>query len=513
MNNDNRLLAAFFGLTLVAAGCATTAPTSSPEALSFGEASVYAEALLSRTDLSNAYWGIRFVRLDNGTEVYTHNESTSFVPASNTKLYTTAAAIDQLSEDFRFVTPVFAAGEVQDGVLRGDLVIRGSGDPSIGGRFHDGDRIAIFRQWAQKLRESGIERISGTIVGDDTLFDDLPLGSGWMWDDETYSYSAQVGALSFNDNCIDVSITGTTPGKAAEVSWEPFDTPYAAVTNRTLTVVDSVETEESYFRPRASNRFTVSSTVHPGDTITQSLSIHNPTEYFVSVLRSVLIDSGISVDGYAVDIDDWSPPEDARPLRKLFEHESPSLAELAAVVNKRSHNLYAEQILRALGGVVTTTDATTTDSSDPDKTTAELGIDAATRTWAAAGIDTSRIQLVDGSGLSRYNLVTARMTSKLLEFMWHGDDAGKRSAFLESLSVGGVDGTIGSRFRSPAMSGRVMAKTGTVSNVSSLSGYVTTNDGIPLAFTIMSNNFTVETDTVRTVQDKIVTAFTFAMQD
>lgn len=485
-------------VVLLVAGCASSNITRSGTAYSFDAAAILAESYLNRADLSNALWGIRILRLDNREVLFEQNPVTSFVPASNTKLYTTAAALDQLGPDYRFLTHVRATGPVESGVLNGDLVIRGTGDPSFGGRFNNGDVTATFREWASRLKGLGITEIDGNIVGDDDAFDDLPLGYGWSWDDETYWYSAEVGALTFNDNCIDLTITGTQPGQPAVVSWEPLNTSYVTVENQSTTLPSGDESDEEYFRARASNHFTVKSAVAAGSTVRESLSISNPTVFFVHTLRSVLVQEGITVNGYAVDIDDLANKPSPSVYSELFVHESPPLSELAAVVNKRSHNLYAEQILRVMGGdhVI-----------DSDTTSAEAGLAEAAITWAAAGIDTSRIQLVDGSGLSRYNFVTAEMTSKLLVYMWESASTGARDAFLESLPIGGVDGTIGGRFRADDMRGRVRAKTGTVSNVSSLSGYVTTDSGIPLAFSIIGNNFTVETDSIRAIQDRIVTAF------
>lgn len=457
------------------------------------------EQLLARDDLSNSIWGIEVFVPEDGRVLYARNPGTSFVPASNTKLYTTAAALDQLGPDFVYRTPVLATGTVEDGTLNGDLVIRGSGDPTISGRFTNGDRLATFREWAARLKEAGIRHISGNIVGDDNLFDDLPLGYGWSWDDAAYWYSAEVGALTFNDNCVDFTITARRPGESATITWEPANTAFITVDNETVTLPSDGDYDEKYFRGRASNNFVISSHLESGRTVQESLSVHNPTAFFVYVLRSVLVENGISVDGYAIDIDDATYAPTVTDEWLIFEHQSPPLSEIVTVINKRSHNLYAEQVIRSLRHEPAM-------RNNDELTTAEAGIDAASATWTAAGVDTSRIQLVDGSGLSRYNLVTPGMTSSLLAYMWTLPDTSKKNTFLRSLPIGGVDGSIGGRFRSEEMRGRVRAKTGTVSNVSSLSGYVDRFDGGTLGFSIMANNFTVDTDTVRAVQDQIVTA-------
>ncbi|HUF08373.1 MAG TPA: D-alanyl-D-alanine carboxypeptidase/D-alanyl-D-alanine-endopeptidase, partial [Rhodothermales bacterium] len=184
------------------------------------------DRLLDVPQFENATWGVQVVNLVSGEVLYERNARKSFVPASNMKLYTSAAALSQLGPGFTYETRLYAFGRVVDSVLYGHLVVRGSGDPTIGGRYNDGDLTATFRDWADSLRDHGIARINGDIIGDDDVFDDVGLGVGWNWDDETYWYSAEVGGLVFNDNCVDVTITGTSPGRAGEVTWAPGMTDY-----------------------------------------------------------------------------------------------------------------------------------------------------------------------------------------------------------------------------------------------------------------------------------------------
>ncbi len=182
------------------------------------------DRILDAEQFSNAWWAARVVDLRSGKVVYQRNATRSFIPASNTKLYTTLSALEMLGPDFQYETQLYGSGEVIDGVLHGNLVVRGSGDPVIGGRFNDGDLTALFRQWADSLRAHGISRIDGDIIGDDDIFDDQPLGYGWSWDDEPYWYSAEISGLSFNDNCVDVAIEAQQDGMPGRVSWEPSNT-------------------------------------------------------------------------------------------------------------------------------------------------------------------------------------------------------------------------------------------------------------------------------------------------
>ena len=464
------------------------------------------EAILNDEAFANAWWAAWIVNLNTGELLYERNAGRSFIPASNTKLYTTAAALDQLGPDFRYHTYVFADGPVVDGVLEGNLIVRGAGDPVIGGRFNDGDRTEVFRAWADSLRAAGITYVRGDLIGDDDVFDDQPLGYGWSWDDEPYWYSAEISGLSFNDNCVDVTIEAAqTPGAPGNVSWEPGGTDYVRVINRTLTLPADSSLEEGYARARGTNVIDLTSRVPAGDIDEESLTVGNPTLYFVHVLRETLLRAGIPVEGRPVDVDDApiKPDYEKGMLRRIAVHTSPPLSEIVHVLNKKSHNLYAEMLLKTLAAE-RPLDPEAFDPEDYPPGSAERGLAVAMETFARAGVDTSRIQLVDGSGLSRMNLVTAEMTGAILTYMWHHPDPATREAFLASLPVSGTDGTLEYRYTDDFMRGKVRAKTGTVSNASTLSGYVVGRDETPYAFVLMSNHFTVKTSEIRAAQDAVV---------
>lgn len=442
---------------------------------------------------SNGWWGVSVVDLDRGETLFAQASGKSFVPASNTKLYTTASALTLLGPDFRYRTELHASGRIEGGVLHGSLVVRGSGDPSFGPRF-SGDGTRIFRDWADSLRALGITTIAGDVVGDDDLFDDVPLGNGWSWDDEPFWYAAEISGLSYFDNTIDLTVKAATAGQPARLSWEPMSTSYVDVVNATRTLPRGGRLDEDYRRDRGTNRFRIGTAVPEGSSDLESLTVTNPTLYFVHVLREALVAAGIVVQGHPRDVDDLSFKPDYPTLTRVATHLSPPLAEIVKVVNKPSQNLYAEQLLRTMGARVL------------GEGSAEAGWKAALPFLAQAGIDTTRIQLTDGSGLSRTNLVTPDMTVSLLRHMWTQAPVSARDAFVASLPIGGVDGTLAARFRDGRARGNVRAKTGTVSNVSSLSGYVTTAGGSTLAFSIMSNHFTSPAARSRAVQDRVVEA-------
>ncbi len=444
-------------------------------------------------------WSAQIVDLSTGRTLFRRNEQVNLLPASNAKMYTTAAALDQLGPDYRYETRLATNGSIRGDTLHGDLIVRGAGDPSFSFRFLEEDPFQPLEGWADSLVAAGVSVVDGDVIGDDDLFDDQVLGLGWQWDDEPYYYSAQVSALSLNGNCVEFTVTATQPGQPAVVSWAPDSTTYIAVSNHSVTIPGDQRGLERYYRARASNHIEVSSHVPEGAQQSECLTVENPTLYFVHVLREKLARRGITVTGHPIDIDDLvEPPVVSDQDRILARHVSPALSEIVAAVNKPSDNLFAELLLRTIGVERPVADSTVTPGS------AWMGAEAAARTFAAASIDTSRIRLADGSGLSRMHLITTDMTSRLLTYMWNHPDPAVRDAFVSSLPVGGVDGTLENRYADGPARGNVQAKTGTMTSVSSLGGYVRTASGRPIAFALMCNNYTSPTSAVRAAQDRIV---------
>lgn len=449
---------------------------------------------VAASGMPNAWWTINVWDVNARLPWYEKDTGRSFIPASNTKIYTTAAALELLGPDFRYETALWGDGEISDTRLKGNLIVRGSGDPVIGGRFNGGDLTETFRMWADSLKSMGIYHIDGDVIGDDDLFDDQAFGYGWQWDDLPFWYAAEISALSFNDNCVDFELVARLENMPAILTWEP-KTNYIQVENASMTVAAGADLAEEYYRDSATNSFVLSSLVPEGKTDHESLTVSNPTLYFVHVLREVLISEGISVGGSPVDVDDLSiKPSYSRGY--LFSTFSPALTDIVRVINKNSQNLYAEQLLKTI--------ALHHPVEGLPSGSARMGISRSRKVFAKAGVDTLRLQLVDGSGLARQNLVTSSMTLNLLTYMYHHSDTDIRRAFLESLPVGGVDGTLSSRMKGTAAENNVMAKTGTLGNASALSGFVTSAGGTDLVFSIMANHYTESSRRARALQDVVV---------
>lgn len=458
---------------------------------------------------SNAHWGVKVMNLDTSQVLYEREADKGFMPASNLKLYTTAAALDTLGPDFRFETRICANGPVtRGGTLRGDIVVVGSGDPSISGRYvnthlttstrqvaQDQPTTAILRQWAKAIRAKGIRRVEGAVIGADSFFDDSPRCSTWQLDYYPEWYAAETSALAINENCWDVTVTpGKRVGAPAQIT-PLFSTRYVTFRNEILTTGPRGKSQEdppiNISRPLDANEVILTGYM-PVDMPEYKMwgSIHNGTLYCATLLKEELERQGVSVSGGARDEDDlpqaWAARLRPERLKVLYTHVSAPLSRILAIVNKPSQNFYAEQLMKTLGkrfyGV-----------GDYDH--GELVVkDLLT----SAGVDNTGLRMADGSGLSRQNLVEPRMTVALLAYM------SKRphfQAFFESLPIAGVDGTLKSRLRGTEGAGNVHAKTGYIGRVRALSGYTKNKDNQRIAFCMMANNYLAETKQANETQD------------
>ena len=445
------------------------------------------DALFSSGILSPALVGVRIDSLSDGRTLYSRNDNSLVMPASNMKILTMAIAADRLGWDARFETTLEAAGPIADGILQGDLIVTGTGDPSIAAQ--DLRSPALFVDWADALRAAGIRRVEGRLIGDDNAFDDEPIGAGWAWDYLAAGYAAPSGALSYNENVAVLTIApGTGPNALARVNIGP--------PGHGLELVNEVRTGESgspatiaLARLPGSARLTVSGRVPLGSApVVRTTAIDNPTQYFVKALRTTLAERGIVVTGEAADIDDIKTPIAAGSRRLIASRSSEPLSGLVGYAMKVSQNFYGEMILKALGR----------SAGKPGST--EAGRQVVRETLSRWGLTPDALVMYDGSGLSRYNYVTADLVVGVLTHVWRDDRL--RGPFAASLPVGGRDGTLQSRLSTPTLDRRVQAKTGTINNVRALSGYVETASGERLAFSMIANNFTAPVAQVDAVMDR-----------
>jgi serine-type D-Ala-D-Ala carboxypeptidase/endopeptidase (penicillin-binding protein 4) len=464
------------------------------------------QEVLRNPELATAQMSVKVASLNTGRTLYEENAEKLLHPASNMKIYTVAAALDRLSPDFRFKTSAYVpAAPDAAGVIRGDLIIYGRGDPSFAASFNNGDYYKAIDDFAARIANAGVKRIEGNIIGDESYFTGSHFGYGWEWDDLQWYYGAEISALTVNDNSLDLFVRpGLDVGSQAVVTTGPV-TPLVTIVNRATTGERGTRRNILVVRPLGTNTIEVSGSVPLGIDATDkgligSIAVPNPALVFVYMLRSSLASKGVTITGQSQMIDARGRgrlPLKVESLVEIASVQSPPLSVIAAQTLKPSQNLYTELLLRTLGRAA----APNGTISSPERTTADEGIEAVKTFLRGAGIEPrGQVVQADGSGLSRHNYITASGTMQLLTYMSTHRYA---NAFREALPIAGVDGTLRTRMRGTPAANNLRAKTGTISGVASLSGYVTTAAGERLVFSIILNNYPEESSSRRSFIDTI----------
>ncbi len=445
--------------------------------------------LISDPSLANAHIGIYIESLKDGQVVFENNPFKLMIPASNLKLFTTAAALVNLGPQFRYSTPIFANGSQTDSVLKGDLIVKGSGDPSISGRFYHGDKLFVFKSWADSLKHRGITVIQGNLVGDNRFFKKPSMGEGWNWDDESYWYAAHTSALAFNDNCIDFKIWPQKPGQKVRFTLFPADDSVKII-NNAITVDSLGDSTLSITRMNGRSVYLIKGTLPvTADTVRESATVQRPADYFLRTLFKVLRQNGINIKG-GIKIISENDSLNYRSQTPLFVHKSPPLSDLIHVVNKVSHNFYADQLLKTMGAKFN------------HEGSFKAGCKFVKNWLESIGVAPQYFFNVDGSGLSRKNFVAPVATAILLKTLYRHPYF---KYYYDSLPVAGVDGTIHNRMKGTLAAGNVHAKTGYVQRMRALSGYVNIGKKDPMIFVMMFNNYSVPTSVINKIQDHICT--------
>lgn len=416
--------------------------------------------------------------------IYSINAEKLFVPASNNKLLTGSAALALLGSEFKFKTELYSERIGPDGVIPGDVVIKGAGDPSLS--------TADLLELAKTLKAKGVTVITGSVVYNDTLFDDVRLGGAWEWDDEPFDYCAQISALNINRNVASVTVTpGDAVGTPAHVSLLPEMRNVFVIDNKAVTGPDGSTPGILITRARATNRIQISGSIpiqFSKGAISEQVTFENPSAVTCAAFCEVLRQVGIRV------MSEQASKPAVLDYKVVAEHESQPLKSMLPLMNKPSDNMFAECFFKTIGAYTRHVG-----------TNGALGTGAqAIRAWLVSiGLNPTQFRQVDGSGLSRQNLVSPMSIVRILKH-W---TAGKTpDSFVNSLPIAGVDGTLKSRMKGTSAQGNCRAKTGSVAYTSSLSGYVTTHNGIDLVFSVMVNSYIGPSSDCRALQDKIVVA-------
>jgi serine-type D-Ala-D-Ala carboxypeptidase/endopeptidase (penicillin-binding protein 4) len=550
-----RVLAATL-LVLLSVHAAALAPAPKKKAPRKKPLAVQIQEVLAQPELARAHWGVRAVDIDSGKVLFSLNADQLFLPASNAKLFTTAAVLAAAGPDYRFHTTVEAAARPDDqGRLAGDLVIVGRGDPNISGRVLPfelkTERVAphtqVLEELADQLARSGLKTVSGDLIADDTFFSAERYAPGWAQDDLQWIDGAPVSALTFNDNVVFLNIApGAQAGDQAVITTEP-ESAYYQIENRVATTAPGVAEKIGIHRDIGSRTIVVWGGLPLGSAVAKEpLAIEDPAEFTAQLFRTLLEKRGITVAGKArvrhediaqffdlpspqaeaasskVDANTQNQPAPNSPAGSatpaasgtlpgspasalgqstaspssqgpqavvLAEHVSLPLIEDIRVTDKTSQNLHAELQFRLMGKLAGFGGSFAGGSA------------AEKQFLLQAGIKEEEFVLLDGSGLSRRDLVTPAAVVTLLAF------AAKQPwgvAYEGSLPISSVDGSLSGRFLNTPAAGLIHAKTGTLSHVNALSGYGQTVAGKRFAFAIFCNNHNLGSAKILPVIDAIV---------
>lgn len=469
------------GTALLAA--AAFGPPSSPPPPDAASARLASELreILGRYPWRGARWGVLVVSLDRGDTLFAVSQDSALAPASNMKLLTSAAALRELGPGFRFRTWLLSEGQESDGVLHGDLVLYGTGDPGISDRFYP-RKESVFEEMADQLLARGIVRVDGDLVGDASFLPGPLRPPGWEPEDLNDHFAAAVSALSFNENVVTLRVEPAARSGSPPTVFTIPDHAGLDVVNRAVTT----EAQGSLLIVRDDPLAPVSlagALQRGGRGAWREITVSDPAAFALSVLRSVLESKGIQVAGASRVV---ARPQDSLlgrrrttapalagggRVRVLAAHASPPLRDYLAVVNKRSNNLFTELIFRTLGRL------TTGDGSPAG------GAAAVASSLSGLGLDLAGLVQEDGSGLSAANRVRAATLVDLLARMSASPEWGD---YWASLPVAGSRRELGRMYDTPA-AGNLRAKTGTIDGVSALTGVVQSQDGERLAFSILVN--------------------------
>ena len=518
------------GMLCVPAGAATPSATHH-RAHHVKPLKLQVAKLLADPTVSRSHWGIAVTKMD-GTSVYALNAGQFFHPASNAKLFTTAAAVALLGPEATVTTRVTAMSlPNKDGVLPlGGLRLMGAGDSNLSGRTipyvppalrvnpapQEADPLRYLEEMADQVAKTGLKVVEGDVVGDDSLFPWQPYPEDWSIDDAVWGYGAPVSALTVNDNEMKVTVApAAEAGAPATVAIEqavPYYTMESSVTTTAANTIPAVGIDRALGSKVVRVYGTVPVAMQP---LTSHLAIDDPAEYAAMAFKQMLEQRGIRVTGKAraehrlsVDTANFvdeaqqplTIPQTAKSVQAgctnfctmLAEHISPRLIDDIVATNKVSQNLHAELMLRRLG------------KAFADDGSAVQGA-RVVRTFLTtlAGIDKDDFVFFDGSGLSGHDLVAPRATVQLLQYAstqpWFAD-------WKSSLPVSGVDGTLAGRFTRAPLRGHVFAKTGTLGEARALSGYLECASGRTVIFSIMVDNHAPHSHADEVVMDRIVAA-------
>ncbi|NCQ11159.1 MAG: D-alanyl-D-alanine carboxypeptidase/D-alanyl-D-alanine-endopeptidase, partial [Bacteroidetes bacterium] len=438
----------------------------------------------------NAIWALS-VRDSTGKERLDYNSSTLITPASNLKLLTSAALFSVFGSDFYFKTSIYGLGELKDSVWEGDLYIQGSGDPSIGGELYNDDKWYVFDKLINQLKNKGIKVITGKIIGYDAVFDDESYPPNWSYDDLSFYYATELNALSFNRNCIDLTVKADGAiGSLPQIEWFPLNTDYVSFINEQKISSPNSSYDEYYKRYSGTNTIVLRSSLPQHYLEEESLSIYYPSLFFADTFVKYAQLNGIEVQNGAETSRNDIEFSKNNGFTELAFHYSKPFKELAIRINKESDNFYTEMLVKAAAVKVYGIQGQTV-----------AGLQIIKDKAAYFKTDTTTIYLVDGSGMAFSNLITTKNLSQLLYSVQHETWF---TDYLNTLSNAGIDGTLKNRFLNTSVQGNLMGKSGYISGARTLSGYLHTKSGNLITLSLATNHFSEKVSRIDAIHQKIV---------
>ncbi|MCT1576798.1 D-alanyl-D-alanine carboxypeptidase/D-alanyl-D-alanine-endopeptidase [Oceanobacillus kimchii] len=444
--------------------------------------------ILDNPNLEGGVTGISVLDAANGDQLFSRNGDIRLHPASNMKILTAASALETLGPDYRFTTEVLTEGKIRGKVLHGDVYVKGKGDPTL--------LQSDLEAFAKELKKQGIQKIKGDLVGDDTWYDDVRLSQDLNWSDEPFYTGAQVSALTmspdddYDAGTVIVEVSPSKKGKKAEVTVTP-ENNYITIENKTKMVANGEEKDISIERQHGNNTIVIEGEMPKDGSLSRSwASVWEPTSYVISVFRQTLEDEGITFIGKSKDRLEETPAS----AKVLVAKESMPLKELLVPFMKLSNNGHGETLVKEMGKMI------------GDEGSWDEGLAVMEDVLGELGLNMDTILLRDGSGMSHKNLIPAVELSELLYVI---QDKDWFTSFQTALPVAGhpermIGGTLRNRMTDSHATENAIAKTGSITGVSTLSGYVTTADGEEVIFSILINNFLGSSATIRSIEDSIV---------
>ncbi len=435
------------------------------------------EKILQSPPLKKAKVGIRVVSMSDGEQIFSRRPELPLMPASNMKILTAAAALARLGTDYRFRTGVYGDDYIRRGQLAGNLYLKGFGDP-----FLVWEEMVKIARYLQGL---GLKQVKGDLVADDSFFDSKRSGNGWDKKRPPYWYNAPLGALSVNFNTVEVNIApGRHKGSPLTVWLNPA-TNFFKLDNKGLTSRRTQKLQLAYQEHKGQPTLVVRGYLPMGSSPqTYYRAVGDPPRYAATVFRDLLKLWGVKISGQ---VRLGTTPGKAK---ELYLHKSKPLGLILRGLNKYSNNFTAEQLLKTMGAELKGTPGT-----------AEKGLEVVKEFLQSQKIDSGSLTLVDGSGLSRQNRLTAGTISEVLAAVYHNFKW--QPEFMASLPLAGVDGTLEKRLEGNDTSRHLRAKTGRIKGVAALSGYLNTKDKETWAFSMLMNDFDTSIEQIQELQDNL----------